>query len=434
MKKLLLYLSLFVIALLPLCAIAQTWNVVGTPYFSSNARNDISIAIDRTGVPYVAFADYTYYVDMAAKVTVMKYNGTTWETVGNAGFSAGRADYISIAIDGNNVPYVTYTDVADSDKATVMKFDNGNWERVGASPANAFTPIIKTDHNGVPYVIYSNGHDGPVAVMKHDGTNWVTVGTGNLCSYPAYPCSIAFDNNNMLYVSFSSYAGYGTTTMKFDGSSWTSVGATLMHGTGGVAIDKNGVPYAPYSDSANIGVMRYNGTNWETECMHSIYHPVLGGMAIDTSGAPYILYLNTDSGQKAAMIKYNQDGCGDVGSGTFSPDGAQSVAMAVDLNSIPYVAFENYYGVTVMRYGVPPAIVPPTPTFSEHLFPNPATSQLTISWPNTITAITIYNTLGQTVYSNSYNAQEVTVDIAGVAKGVYFVRINGAAVRKFAKE
>jgi len=46
----------------------------------------------------------------------------SWKTVGAAGFSAGEAVDISIAIDGSGVIYVAYTDAANDDKATVMRY------------------------------------------------------------------------------------------------------------------------------------------------------------------------------------------------------------------------------------------------------------------------------------------------------------------------
>ena len=69
-----------------------------------------------------------------------------------------------------------------------------------------------------------------------------------------------------------------------------------------------------------------------------------------------------------------------------------------------------------------------------HLYPNPATSSLTIAATDNINSIAITNLLGQTVYCNRFNAKEVKVDVADLSAGVYFVKINGCEVRKFVKE
>ena len=61
----------------------------------------------------------------------MKFDGTNWVNVGNAGFSAGEAGWSSLAFSSSGQPYVAYTDYGNSDKATVMTFDGTNWVNVG---------------------------------------------------------------------------------------------------------------------------------------------------------------------------------------------------------------------------------------------------------------------------------------------------------------
>ena len=54
--------------------------------------------------------------------TVMKYNGTSWDNVGPAGFSAGQADDPSLAIDNTGTPFVAFKDTTNSYQVTVMKY------------------------------------------------------------------------------------------------------------------------------------------------------------------------------------------------------------------------------------------------------------------------------------------------------------------------
>jgi len=68
------------------------------------------------------------------------------------------------------------------------------------------------------------------------------------------------------------------------------------------------------------------------------------------------------------------------------------------------------------------------------IYPNPASTTLTITAQIPITQITISNLLGQTIFSNNYNAEKVEVAVAGWPNGVYFVKVNGNEVRKFVKE
>jgi len=69
------------------------------------------------------------------------------------------------------------------------------------------------------------------------------------------------------------------------------------------------------------------------------------------------------------------------------------------------------------------------------VYPNPATTSLVIqSASQPINQIDITNLVGQTMYSNEYNAQQVNVNIADLPAGIYFVKVNGWVTRKFIKE
>ena len=81
---------------------------------------------------------------------------------------------------------------------------------------------------------------------------------------------------------------------------------------------------------------------------------------------------------------------------------------------------------------------------SIEIFPNPATTQLTITAPNAINEVTITNLLGQRMetspdrsilrQSSGQGEEVISVDVSGLPAGVYFVKVNGSEVRKFLKE
>ena len=68
------------------------------------------------------------------------------------------------------------------------------------------------------------------------------------------------------------------------------------------------------------------------------------------------------------------------------------------------------------------------------IYPNPATTEISISASNLINQITITNLFGKTVYTHEYNSEHVQVNIADLPAGMYFIKINGAEVRKFVKQ
>ncbi|AGY77780.1 cell wall-binding repeat-containing protein [Clostridium autoethanogenum] len=179
---------------------SDSWITVGDEDFTENGINSASIAI-YNGVPYFAYADANKTYD--DKATVMKYDGKNWVTVGNKDFSKGNAGMLMIAIDGNGVPYVSYEDTANDGKATVMKYDSEtkNWVTVGsegfsAERANSLSMAI--DKDGTPYIVYEKivGTNIKSVVMKYESGSWKTVGDPDISLY----VSMAIDKNGVPYI------------------------------------------------------------------------------------------------------------------------------------------------------------------------------------------------------------------------------------------
>jgi len=147
------------------------WDVVGDPGFTGPEIGYLSLAFSPGGVPYVAYVDDSDA--NATRATVMRLNGTAWETVGTPRFSAGAVEFTSLAINPNGVPYVAYRDESFTDgKATVMKFNGETWEPVrslGFSAGGAWPLCLAMSPDGVPYVAYGDGsNDYKVTVMKYN--------------------------------------------------------------------------------------------------------------------------------------------------------------------------------------------------------------------------------------------------------------------------
>lgn len=180
----------------------QSWQVVGNPGFSADQVYNTAIAIDGNGVPYVVYYEPA---SGSSRITVMRFEGGNWESVGSTGLGVFLEEvFISIVIDGNDVLYLAYkhphTDF------TVRKYD-GEWTTVGGYALGDPYPYIEGSiaigKYGVPYVVYHDGFQvaGAVTVKKYAGAEWITVGSAGFakCAYP----SIAIDGTGVPYVAYS---------------------------------------------------------------------------------------------------------------------------------------------------------------------------------------------------------------------------------------
>ena len=164
------------------------------------------------------------------------------------------------------------------------------------------------------------------------------------------------------------------------------------------------------------------------------------GLTIDPVGNIYIAQIGNRIRMIAAGTNIITTLAGDGDEG-YTGDGGPATAaelnnptgVAVDATGNLYIAdFSN----SVIRYVAWPegANQLSISTQAITLYPNPATTSLTITATNTITNITISNVIGQTVYSHEYNDQQVQVNVADLSSGLYFVKINGSEVVKFVKQ
>lgn len=355
----------------------EAWHPLGPDDFtelSNITATEIRIAIDNNNVPYIAYRDG----DNANKATVRKFNGTSWEIVGTAGFSAGEVfkqpfgdDIIQmdIAIDNNNVPYVVYSDGANAGKATVQKFNGTAWEVVGtagfsyAGAALSLNISIATDN--VPYVAFSDlGLYEIPFVWRFSGTSWEFLDLIDL-GVPEGGCwwtSMALDSNNEPYLAFRSadfYGGIGRKGNMYDLVwEWLDVVAfSTSHPFDlSIALNTNNVAYVVYGNATNIRratIKKFNGTTWELVGADGISdsESYWTDIAINTNNVPYVVYQNGYSSATPGRVtvqKFNGAAWEVVGTPGFSahvdipvnqPEAHTSIA--IDGNNVPYVAYVN---------------------------------------------------------------------------------------------
>ncbi|RTY95887.1 T9SS type A sorting domain-containing protein [Flavobacterium sp. GT3R68] len=149
-----------------------SWQTVGGAGFSSSGASCVaSIKFNNINVPYIAYQDgFT-----GSRATVRTFDGTNWVVVGISGFSDLQIGKICLEIDNSNVPYVFYNEEIDNYKyvGTVKKFNGSSWQLVGSVNFLAgFVDNITMTINGnnIPYVSYSGNFNRGATYGKYFGT------------------------------------------------------------------------------------------------------------------------------------------------------------------------------------------------------------------------------------------------------------------------
>ena len=192
---------------------AAVWTTVGTGGLSEKTARNPKIAIDSAGTPYVLYGDE----NSLNKATVMKYNGSTWENVGLAGFSAGAVGFITLQVK-DSVPYVAFEDGSCSGRPTVMKYD-GNWELVGIAgftSADAVYISLQVDDDGTAYISFSDYNSvWKVKAMKYSGSSWENLGNQSSLTNWGWYTSLKRYNGVSYLAYLDNYNSGKATVMKY---------------------------------------------------------------------------------------------------------------------------------------------------------------------------------------------------------------------------
>jgi len=358
---------------------AAGWVVVGSGGFSGAQADYISLAIDSGGTPYVAYMDYS--TSPQYKATVERFDGSSWTTVGSAGFSAGAALWTSIALGGTGIPYVAFKDNSAGGKATVMRYSGGSWAVLGSS---AFSPgtyiygslaVFSSGGTDYPYVSFKDGGSGSyLSVMRYSGDpgSWTNVGTAGFSPGQVIRTSMVVAPDASPVVAFmdnTTSPANMATVKQFTAGAWATI-PTGGEGLSAGAIDypslavtgnaSSYTPYIAYQDGANSNkstVKCYSAGAWST--VPSGGEGFSSGsadwtcLAMDGSGKPWVAFSDGTSAGKATVMRFDGSAWVVVGNAGFTSGSATFLSFAIDGNGIPYLAYQDAAAsnkVTVMRY------------------------------------------------------------------------------------
>ena len=341
--------------------VGGAWVTVGNASFSNTAI-DINIAIDGNNTPYIAYRDQ----NNGNKATVMRFNGVSWVNVGSSAFTAGTAYYISLAIAANGMPYIGFQDGANSNKVTVMKYNGNSWEIVGSAGFSAGVadyPSLAISASGTPYISYKDlANASKVSVMMYNGTSWVVVGTAGFSNALIKYSALTIDNMGNPYITYINNSNI--IVNKYDGSSWVSVGAgitPLYYGSDlmmSIAVDGNGIVYV---GNGQKGLMKCVGGVWTYVTRGYYSHWGSGGgqydynnLAISPSGIVYWVY--SFPGITPNVVSYDGNNTNlvpirGISAEKYYYNSMTNNCLAIDTLGMPYTTYStNNDSLVVKKY------------------------------------------------------------------------------------
>jgi len=423
------------------------WQNVGYPGVLVTNTYYNQIAFDTVNnLPCIAFSDFSAYT---GKATVMESNGSIWWFYGNYDFSAGEADFVSLAIGPQNYPYVAFQDWGNSNKATVMKCPGvgGTWVNAGNAgfsdgPAY-YTSLAFNPANGMPYIAYSDdSHNKKITVKKFDGNSWIDVGNQSFSTGVAKYIDMTFSPMNEPYVVFEDLGhNQKASVMKFNGTDWVYVGNPgISPGQAEyTCIAFNPVDHLPYivfedfSNDNKVTAMKFDGTGWT----YAGSPGFSGGnseylsLSISKTGLLYVSFRDYAQLNTVSVMNFNGTAWSYVGVPGFSIGESEFIDLALDKDGVPYVTFKLFSGpypsATVMKYDSVLVGLREHEAADLIVSPNPAGSDLCIELQDQNTRLTevkVFNLSGGKICTYKVSGNKCKLNVSDLSSGIYFVEVH----------
>lgn len=254
---------------------------VGAETFSEGRADNISLAFNSEGVPYVCFADYTNVNPAAptsttSSASVMAFNGTSWDYVGgNAGkgITDVKITYNEIVLKADDQPMLFCMNNAAGALArrelNISDFNGSTWTSSIKMPGRAaslyaYNPKAKLVNGNIYLAIYNADH-GTFSVYKNVNGTWTTIvdqfldegaTTGNLRDF-----DMAVDAGENIYIAVADdQAGaniYRTKVKKYtaETGTWSTIASPLevdfsVTREFSLAVSPAGIPFLLYRNSS----------------------------------------------------------------------------------------------------------------------------------------------------------------------------------------
>jgi hypothetical protein len=420
--------------------LSAQWQPLGGAGFTGTDVAHTSITITGSSTPVVGFRDNGF---AGGKLSVMEYTGSSWTSLGNAGFSPGNVTEVWMTSDSaTGTPHVAYLDSLSG--LTVAKYNGTSWGFIGGSSIASGTPdqiLLVIAGNGTPYLGYRDASGtSKTNVKKYSGGSWSSVGSANF-SGAAEGVSFAVDHQGVPYSAASLTGGLGMQVQKFNGSNWVNVGnpgfdTALTLTKVSIAVGANNQPYVALTKSTSpnqIVLWTYNGSAW-VQVGGNVTTTRGQGVAlvISKQGRPYIAYDDFGVSNKATVAYLNGSTWSTFGNADFSGSTAKSLSLAINNAGDGYVAYQdlaNSSAATVQKISHVTGIEETGGLTEFKIYPNPSSGKFQINYKSAQAEevqLSITNMMGQPVWQETRTNSNGTefIDLTGVAVGLYTLQVK----------
>jgi len=314
----------------------NAWAQVGSANFSAAQAAYPSITLDKAGVPYVAFSDYSLTL-IQGGTTVMKFNGTAWVTVGAPQFTGANTLFNKIKIaDTAYVAFAVFTGGAPpQEHVNVYKLVNDKWVPGGTNLPNGIMAYFDGAHpipnidlalgtKGTAYVAYVGSTGNVINMAQLTGNTWSN-GPPSVAAAPPFIGPVCLTSNATGTTLFLTNGLY--TYLSIPPSNWTPyypgavANPSSAIGAGGVYESGLEVLTADVAWYGKLCIKQaVPNTGWVP-----IGQPGLTGyatqqsLAVDKTGIPYLVYRDTLNGNRLSVLKYDASTSAIIANNTITP-------------------------------------------------------------------------------------------------------------------
>lgn len=292
--------------------------------------------------------------------------------------------------------------------------DNGtSWTRSSATTGYIYSLYAVNDtlYGGVGTGL------GEVKMSVDTGQTWISIG------YPSFMATTYVKANGVLYVGSNNGLKYTAD----NGTTWTT--PPFSSGLSGPIITGLASLGNSVYAACSTGVYKTidNGSNWSLVLPKSMFSLI----AVDTSliggTNTWGIYQSDQSGTNWNTIN---TGLPFVGSGSYYSVNALAYNSEVLIASVQYDS--SIYVTDLSSLGLHPAAPSAinetkNSAIAMNIFPNPASTAITLSAPETNSApirISINDITGRTLLSTTSNTTQTTIDVSEIKAGLYFIHTS----------